>query len=93
MVKATSSYFIHKRGLAFDARFELGGGEKYTYKKNRFSSHKQILDIVGVNENSAQPSILDVGCASGELAARISARGFKVYGVDIYDNPEASKHW
>jgi len=42
------------------------------------SSHAKVVELV-----AAGSRVLDVGCASGALAARLAARGNRVWGVDI----------
>ena len=88
--KATIKYSLHKKGLVYDPRFDLELGEKYTFKKNRFSSHQQILNLLSSRQQKKFiERILDVGCGSGEFAAKLSGAGYKITGVDIYDSPNA----
>jgi 2-polyprenyl-3-methyl-5-hydroxy-6-metoxy-1,4-benzoquinol methylase len=45
---------------------------------NRNVSHTQIVELVGSHKR-----VLDVGCATGYVAAGLSARNCRVWGVDI----------
>lgn len=45
---------------------------------NEGTSHAQIVDLVGYNKR-----VLDVGCASGYLAAVLKDRGCVLYGVEM----------
>jgi len=45
---------------------------------NEGTSHAQIVDLVGFNKR-----VLDVGCASGYLAAVLRERGCSVWGVEM----------
>lgn len=45
---------------------------------NEGTSHTQIVDLVGYNKR-----VLDVGCASGYLAAVLKDRGCVVYGIEM----------
>lgn len=92
VVRATTKYGLHKKGLAFDSRFDLEGGQRYNFKTNRFSSHKQILEMLANKGDLTDKLVLDVGCGSGELAARISQAGFNVIGMDVFENASAKRN-
>ena len=81
VARTTMQYKLHKAALRYDARFDIKGGSRYLYKHNRFSSHNQILDLLG-RAGSSNPEILDVGCGSGVLASQITRLGYRVVGVD-----------
>lgn len=84
-------YRLHRAGLVYIRQFDLKGGAKYSYKQNRYSSHNIILSIISSTSNGKKWRILDIGCGSGFLAARIKKLGHHVVGVDVYDNSEARK--
>lgn len=90
--KTTLAYNFHKSGFYYDRRFDLKTGSKYTYKKNRFSSHEQIVSMVPAHRNSddeTRPTILDVGCGAGQLSSAMAKKGYHVTGLDVYDSEEA----
>jgi 2-polyprenyl-3-methyl-5-hydroxy-6-metoxy-1,4-benzoquinol methylase/GT2 family glycosyltransferase len=90
VVKTTTHYKLHKAALRYDARFDIKGGSRYLYKRNRFSSHSQILDLLD-RAGSSHRQVLDVGCGSGVLASEVSKLGYQVIGVDAFDNAEARR--
>ena len=90
VAKTTVKYRLHKAGLAFYAQqFDVRGGAKYRYKRNRFSSHQQLMELAQDLGSGAGKDALDVGCGSGFLAARVASLGYRVVGVDVYDSAEA----
>lgn len=92
IAKTTVKYRLHKAGLAVYAeQFDLKGGAKYGYKRNRFSSHRRLLEMIQALGPGAGRDALDVGCGSGFLAARTASLGYRVVGVDVYDSPEARR--
>jgi 2-polyprenyl-3-methyl-5-hydroxy-6-metoxy-1,4-benzoquinol methylase len=92
IVKTTARYRLHKAGVSFYAeQFDVRQGEKYTYKRNRFSSHNRLLDMVTARGPGSGSEVLDVGCGAGFLAARFAALGYRVVGVDVYDSPDARR--
>jgi 2-polyprenyl-3-methyl-5-hydroxy-6-metoxy-1,4-benzoquinol methylase len=92
IVKTTGRYRLHKAGLAVYAeQFDVRGGSRYTYKRNRFSSHNRLLGMVESFAPGSSGEVLDVGCGAGFLAARIASLGYRVVGVDVYDSPEARR--
>jgi glycosyltransferase involved in cell wall biosynthesis len=84
-------YRLHKAGLLYARQFDLQRGHKYTYKSNRFSSHQRIIGMTGEAKAEAT-ELVDVGCGAGFLAAQFVQRGYRVLGVDVYDNSDARKH-
>jgi glycosyltransferase involved in cell wall biosynthesis/trans-aconitate methyltransferase len=96
--KTTLAYKLHKKGLIYDRRFDLRTGSKYTYKRNRYSSHEQILAMIPTQTNpderdkgeGALPTILDVGCGSGLLSRAMATKGYSITGIDAYDSKEAA---
>jgi len=90
--KATLAYKFHKKGILYDRRFDLRSGSKYTYKHNRFSSHEQIVAMIPAPaaEEANLPTILDVGCGSGQLSRAMASKGYSVTGIDVYDSKEAA---
>lgn len=49
----------------------------YTYKKNRYSSHNQIIDMV-----QPDSTVLDVGCGQGILSRDLYEKQCKITGID-----------
>jgi len=91
VVKTTLEYKLHKAGFRYDARFDVQGGRRYLYKYHRFSSHSQILHLLG-QAQAPQTEILDVGCGAGLLASQMTTLGYHVVGVDTFDNDDARHH-
>ena len=96
VVQTSLKYTLHKKGLLYDKRFDLQTGAKYTLKENRYSSHQRILDLLTTRDEKSSlkkesQHILDVGCGSGLLAAKIIEKGINVTGVDVYDDPHAAE--
>lgn len=90
ILKTTMKYRLHKAGLALYAeQFDVKGGAKYTYKRNRFSSHNRLLEMI--RALGPGRDALDVGCGSGFLASRVASLGYRVVGVDVYDSAEARR--
>lgn len=89
--KTTMQYSFYKKELIYKEQFDFSSGEKYSFKKNRFSSHEQILKLLFAESfHKTQFSrVLDIGCGSGELAAKMGEVDIEVTGVDFYDNPKA----
>lgn len=90
--KATMSYRFHKAGMKYDPRYDLHSGAKYSYKSNHFSSHERIIALISELEKAQPQHILDVGCGSGHLAARLAEGGSKIVGMDVYDSADARQH-
>ncbi len=87
--RTTLKYRLHKSGLLYCPQFDLAGAAKYTYKENRYSSHRRVLNAVKSLGELQGLRVLDVGCGSGALAARLAQMGCHVVGLDIHDSPEA----
>ena len=88
---ATLSYKLQRSGLYYSEQYDVRGGSRYAYKANRFSSHERI--VAAVERRSSEPySVLDIGCGSGALAARLAMAGNRVVGVDVHDSEEASEN-
>jgi len=92
VIKTVLRYKLHKMGLLYASQFDLRRGEKYALKRDRFSSHSQILKQVAESSEGRSLDILDIGCGAGLLASRIAALGHRVVGIDIYDNEQARKN-
>jgi len=91
-LKTAAAYRLHKAGLLYDRRFDLKRGRQYTFKRNRFSSHRRIAAMAGAPVAGPSSQLLDVGCGGGFLAASLAQQGFEVCGVDAYDSPEARRY-
>jgi 2-polyprenyl-3-methyl-5-hydroxy-6-metoxy-1,4-benzoquinol methylase len=92
VVRTTARYRLHKAGLSVYAeQFDVKSGSRYTFKRNRFSSHNRLLDMVTARGPGPGGEVLDVGCGAGFLAGRIASLGYRVVGVDVYDSAEARK--
>jgi 2-polyprenyl-3-methyl-5-hydroxy-6-metoxy-1,4-benzoquinol methylase len=90
IIATTARYRLHKAGLGLYAgQFDVKGGARYTYKRNRFSSHNRLLGLIRERRDPPGRELLDVGCGSGFLGARIAKLGYRVFGVDVYDSMEA----
>ena len=91
-LKTAAAYRLHKAGLLYDRRFDLKRGRQYTFKRNRFSSHRRIAALAGAPAAGPSSQLLDVGCGGGFLAASLARQGFEVCGVDAYDSLEARRY-
>lgn len=60
--------------------------ERYPVKPNRYSSHSQILDLLGSGNGR---SLLDVGCARGHLSQILQKQNWNVIGIEA-DESEAA---
>ena len=80
---------LHERGLAHYAQYDVGM-KKYSFKKDRHSSHGQVLSLVP----GSHQKILDVGCGPGTLAEGLVKDGNRIVGVDkaVPENSKAG-HW
>ncbi len=87
--KSIIRYRLHKAGLLYARQYDLKGGYKYSFKKNRFSSHQQILKILEDASKGGHWDVLDIGCGAGFLASHVVSMGHSVIGIDIYDSSEA----
>ncbi len=76
-VRTALGYRLHQLHLLRRAMFFVDLGERYTLKRNRFSSHMQILDAITPGSR-----VLDVGCGQSLLAEEYARRGITVVGVD-----------
>ena len=93
VVMTTLKYRLHKAGfLCYAGQFDLQTGHKYTFKRNRFSSHNLILNLLRTSAQSGDRDALDVGCGAGFLATKMANLGYRVVGVDVYENDEARKY-
>jgi SAM-dependent methyltransferase len=90
--KAIILYRLHKAQFLFAPQFDVKEGSKrYTYKRNRFSSHNRIIDMIQ-GSGITGLDVLDLGCGAGFLAGRIALLGHRVVGVDVYESEEARHH-
>lgn len=55
------------------------------FAEDPFAAHKKIVEFVGKNKK-----VLDVGCATGEIAKKLSENGCEVYGIEL--NSESANH-
>ncbi|MBI5572214.1 MAG: methyltransferase domain-containing protein [Desulfomonile tiedjei] len=76
-VRIAIGYRLHQLHILRRATYFVDLGENYTLKRNRYSSHMQILD-------SLKPGsmVLDVGCGQSLLAEEYARRGITVVGLD-----------
>lgn len=89
VIKTTLLYRLHRSGLLYARQFDLRGGQKYSFKQNRYSSHSQILSMLSKVGNGKHWEVLDIGCGAGFLASHVKKLGHNVVGIDIYDSQEA----
>jgi 2-polyprenyl-3-methyl-5-hydroxy-6-metoxy-1,4-benzoquinol methylase len=85
-IKISVGYRMHQLHLIRRAVYFVDLGENYTLKRNRFSSHMQIL-------NTLEPgsTVLDIGCGRSLLAEEYARRGITVVGVDNIPQEKVSK--
>lgn len=58
----------------------LGGLPVYTLKESPYSSHSKLLELLPAEGNGRR--VLDVGCGNGYIGALLTARGYRVTGVE-----------
>ncbi len=58
------------------------------YDKAYFGLHESFPPMISpiILSHYLQGSILDVGCGQGRMVKEMSAKGFKVFGCDIFDS-------
>ncbi len=61
--------------------------ERYPIKRSRFSSHGQLLRLLGTGHRRR---LIDVGCAQGELSRGLLDQGWDVLGVEP-DHDDAAR--
>jgi SAM-dependent methyltransferase len=80
VTKDVVAYRLQKAGFGDGSRIALS--EEYQLKPSEDSSHGRISTLL----KSRPPSrILDLGCSSGLLSARLQDMGHKVTGVDVVE--------
>jgi glycosyltransferase involved in cell wall biosynthesis len=92
VVKTNLRYRLHKAGLLYARQFDLLHGHKYTFKHNRFSSHKQIICLAGRAAEGRPLQVLDLGCGPGFLAAKLREAGHEVVGIDMEDTEDVRRN-
>lgn len=76
-IRIALGYRFHQLHFLRRATYFVDLGERYTLKRNRFSSHMQILDAIAPGSK-----VLDVGCGQSLLAEEYARRGITVVGID-----------
>ena len=79
------AYRLHQLHVLRRPSYFVDLGEGYTLKRNRFSSHMQILDAIKPGSK-----VLDVGCGQSLLAEEYARRGITVVGIDAIPAEEVS---
>jgi 2-polyprenyl-3-methyl-5-hydroxy-6-metoxy-1,4-benzoquinol methylase len=75
-------YRLQRMGFG-DGRW-VALGEEYQLKESPDSSHGRIFSLLASRPRSR---ILDLGCSSGQLTARLHDAGHDVTGVDVVEGP------
>jgi len=52
-------------------------GSNYSYKPFHFSSHNKLIEMTESNKK-----VLDIGCSSGYIAAKLKEKNCTVFGID-----------
>jgi SAM-dependent methyltransferase len=78
-------YRLHQLHLLRRGNYFVDLGERYSLKRNRHSSHMQILDTLETGS-----TVLDLGCGRSLLAGEYAKRGITVIGVDSLPEDEVS---
>jgi 2-polyprenyl-3-methyl-5-hydroxy-6-metoxy-1,4-benzoquinol methylase len=79
-------YRLQKMGFGDGRRVALG--EEYQLKESPDSSHGRIFSLLA---SRPRGRILDLGCSSGQLTARLHAAGHEVTGVDVVEVPDVRR--
>ena len=85
-IKIAVGYRLHQLHVIRRAVYFVDLGERYTLKRNRFSSHMQILNLL-----EPDTTVLDIGCGRSLLAEEYARRGITVIGVDNIPAEQVSK--
>lgn len=82
VVISTFKYRLHKLGIVTANEYVFENQEvHYSFKKNKHSSHQQIIDLV--NKQGSATRVFDVGCGQGLLSAQFTRSGHIVTSVDL----------
>lgn len=81
--KITGRYRLHKMGFG-SGELAFASRQAYELKVDPSSSHGVILSWMS---NRRENRVLDVGCSSGLLGARVRSLGHHVTGVDYMEIP------
>jgi 2-polyprenyl-3-methyl-5-hydroxy-6-metoxy-1,4-benzoquinol methylase len=79
--RAVIDFRLHQAGVVRRPEYGHVTPAPYAEKYSPFSSHQRIIE--SVPENSR---VLDVGCAGGYLAKKLTRKGCTVIGVDVHDD-------
>ena len=80
VVRSSLQYGLHRIGMLCSLKYRNLGREGYVDKTEMpYSSHSVALGIV---EQIAPRTVLDIGCARGWVARRLRSRGIEVTGID-----------
>ncbi len=71
-----------KHKVIDDDYFENYGGEKYSDIYNKFTTPAEHIIINLLDKNIYFNSLLDIGCASGELVRDLRQLGVSAYGIE-----------
>jgi 2-polyprenyl-3-methyl-5-hydroxy-6-metoxy-1,4-benzoquinol methylase len=85
-IKVAIGYRLHQLHIIRRAVYFVDLGERYTLKRNRYSSHMQILDALKPGS-----TVLDIGCGRSLLAEEYASRGITVIGVDNIPAEQVSR--
>ena len=85
-IRIAIGYRLHQLHIIRRAVYFVDLGETYVLKRNRFSSHMQILDSLKPGS-----TVLDIGCGRSLLAEEYAHRGITVIGVDNIPAEQVSK--
>jgi 2-polyprenyl-3-methyl-5-hydroxy-6-metoxy-1,4-benzoquinol methylase len=85
VVGHTLRYRLQRAGFSTGV---AGTDEPYAFKASPTSSHGRIIEWMAARDAA---KVLDVGCAAGELAARLREQGHYVVGVDAAASPGAEE--
>ena len=81
-------YRLHQLHISRKGMYFVDQGEIYTLKKNRYSSHMQIMASMKPGS-----SILDLGCGQGLLVQEYAKKGISTVGVDNIHPDKVSAHF
>jgi glycosyltransferase involved in cell wall biosynthesis/SAM-dependent methyltransferase len=84
--KSVIEYRLHQAGVVHRPEYGHVAPAPYSEKFSPFSSHQRIIEAIP--EGS---SVLDVGCAGGYLAEKLTRKGCSVVGVDAHEDAAARK--
>jgi len=78
---STCKYRLYRLGIGNPREYINNNDVHYSFKTQKHSSHRQIIDLV--DKQGSQTRVFDVGCGQGLLSGHFTKNGHCVTGIDI----------